>query len=111
MMDNNETIAAGLDTSDSPATSFVLPARPEALRLDTRKTALIVVDMQNASASAGGYLDIAGCDISAIKQIAIAADAARHVGIPVIFLQNGWDTEYDRSGRRGGRRTGINRMR
>jgi len=54
-MDDSETIAAGLDTSDSPATSIVLPARPEALRLDTRKTALIVVDMQNAYASAGAH--------------------------------------------------------
>jgi ureidoacrylate peracid hydrolase len=52
-MDDIGTTAAGLDTSDSPATSIVPPARPEALRLDTRKTALIVVDLQNAYASPG----------------------------------------------------------
>jgi ureidoacrylate peracid hydrolase len=102
MMADSQTTAAGLDTSDSPATSIVLPARPEALRLDIRRTALIVVDMQNAYATAGGYLDIAGFDISgaapAIRQIAIAADAARRAGILVIFLQNGWDTDYLEAG-------------
>ena len=101
-MDETETAAAGLDTSDSPATSIVLPARPEALRLDMRKTAMIVVDMQNAYASAGGYLDIAGFDISgaaaAIEKIALATEAARRAGIPVIFLQNGWDREYAEAG-------------
>ncbi len=101
-MDDIGTFAAGLDTSDSPATSIVLPARPEALRLDTRKTALIVVDMQNACASSGGYLDIAGFDISgaapAIEKIAVAAAAARRAGIPVIFLQNGWDKDYAEAG-------------
>jgi ureidoacrylate peracid hydrolase len=102
MMDDIETTAAGLDSIDSPSTSIILPARPEALRLDTRKTALIVVDMQNAYASAGGYLDIAGFDISgaapAIGQIAIAAEAARRAGMPVIFLQNGWDKDYAEAG-------------
>ena len=80
-----ETNAAGLDTSDLPSTSIVLPARPGALRLDTRKTALIIVDMQNAYASPGGYIDIAGFDISgapsAIEKIALAAEAARRAGI------------------------------
>jgi ureidoacrylate peracid hydrolase len=102
VMDDFARTAAGLDTSESPATSVVLPARPEALRLDTCKTALIVVDMQNAYASAGGYLDVAGFDISgaapAVEKIAMAAAAARRAGIPVIFLQNGWDKDYADAG-------------
>jgi ureidoacrylate peracid hydrolase len=101
-MDSFGTTAAGLDTSDSPGTSIVLPARPEAIRLDARKTALIVVDMQNAYASDGGYLDLAGFDISgaapAIEKIAMAAEVARRAGIPVIFLQNGWDKDYAEAG-------------
>ena len=39
-----------------------LPARPEPLALSASETALIVVDMQNAYASQGGYLDLAGFD-------------------------------------------------
>jgi ureidoacrylate peracid hydrolase len=91
--------AAGLEATEA---SVVLPARPEALRLDVAKTALIVVDMQNAYASPGGYLDIAGFDISgaaaAIERIATAVEAARRAGIPVVFLQNGWDKDYVEAG-------------
>lgn len=96
------TNAAGLDPTGAEATSVTVPARPEALRLDTKKTALVVVDMQNAYASPGGYLDIAGFDIAgaaaAIGKIAEAVTAARAAGIPVIFLQNGWDENYVEAG-------------
>ena len=37
--------------------SAVLPARPEAVRISANDTAVIVIDMQNAYASAGGYVD------------------------------------------------------
>jgi ureidoacrylate peracid hydrolase len=40
--------------------SVQLPASPEALNLELSSSALIVVDMQNAYASPGGYLDLAG---------------------------------------------------
>lgn len=36
-----------------------LTARPEAITFDPQQTALIVVDMQNAYATPGGYLDLA----------------------------------------------------
>ena len=42
----------------------LLPARPEPIMLRPQETALIIVDMQNAYASPGGYLDLAGFDIS-----------------------------------------------
>jgi ureidoacrylate peracid hydrolase len=82
--------------------TVTLAARPEAITIDTAATALIVVDMQNAYASAGGYLDLAGFDIAgaagAITQIGIAIDAARAAGIQVVFLQNGWDANYVEAG-------------
>ena len=37
-----------------------LPTRPESLELDFARAAIVVVDMQNAFASAGGLLDLAG---------------------------------------------------
>ncbi len=90
---------AGL-TATGPA--VVLPARPEPIRIEPARTALIVVDMQNAYASPGGYLDIAGFDVSgaaaAIERTAAAVQAARSAGIPVIFLQNGWDPAYAEAG-------------
>src|SRR5215218_8266390 len=79
-----------------------LPARPENLPIDPRETALIVVDMQNAYASPGGYLDLAGFDISgaeaAIARIADAIAIARDAGMPIVFFQNGWDPAYQEAG-------------
>jgi len=83
-------------------TSVALPARPEAICLSPQHTAVIVIDMQNAYASKGGYVDKAGFDIgpagAAIGKIATVLDAARGAGIPVIFLQNGWDAGYVEAG-------------
>jgi ureidoacrylate peracid hydrolase len=79
-----------------------LPARPEPLQLFASETALIVIDMQNAYASLGGYLDLAGFDVSStgpvIANIHKAVVAARAAGIQVIFFQNGWDPEYVEAG-------------
>ena len=94
------TIPAGYAITDSPA--ITLPARPEPLRLKPSETALIVVDMQNAYASPGGYIDIAGFDISgapaAIQRAKAALQTARAAGITVIYFQNGWDPEYREAG-------------
>ncbi len=88
---------------EAPARApFTLPARPEPIRLNPAETALVIVDMQNAYASPGGYLDIAGFDIggaeAAIGQIARTAEAARAAKIPVLYFQNGWDADYREAG-------------
>jgi ureidoacrylate peracid hydrolase len=84
------------------AGSVTLPTRPEPLPIDPTHTALIVVDMQNAYASAGGYLDVAGFDIrgaaAVIAQIGHAMAAARRAGVQVVLLQNGWDAAYVEAG-------------
>jgi ureidoacrylate peracid hydrolase len=80
----------------------VLPARPEPIALDPAATVLIVVDMQNAYASAGCYLDLAGFDVSGtapvIARIARAVAAARAAGIRILWFQNGWDPDYVEAG-------------
>ena len=79
-----------------------LSAKPEPLLFRPDQSALIVVDMQNAYASPGGYLDLAGFDISgaaaAIARIADAIAIAREAGMPVVFFQNGWDPDYQEAG-------------
>ena len=81
---------------------LTLPARPEPIAFDAAATALIVVDMQNAYATKGGYLDLAGFDVSetgpVIAQIARAVAAARAAGIRVVWFQNGWDPDYVEAG-------------
>ncbi|WP_411288167.1 pyrimidine utilization protein B [Phenylobacterium sp.] len=84
------------------AQTIVLPARPEPLTLAPAQTAVVVIDMQNAYASPGGYLDLAGFDISGaaavIGQIKGVLETARAAGVPVIFFQNGWDPAYVEAG-------------
>ena len=81
---------------------ITLPARPESLTFAPQQSALIVVDMQNAYASQGGYLDLAGFDVSAtrpvIDNINLAVAAARAAGMLIIWFQNGWDDQYVEAG-------------
>lgn len=82
--------------------SLTLKARPEAIEFTPAQSALIVVDMQNAYASQGGYLDLAGFDVSAtrpvIDKINVAVAAAREAGMTIIWFQNGWDSDYVEAG-------------
>jgi ureidoacrylate peracid hydrolase len=79
-----------------------LPARPEPIRVSADETAVIVIDMQNAYASPGGYLDLAGFDISGaagvIEQSAKVLATARAAGMIVVYFQNGWDPDYVEAG-------------
>jgi ureidoacrylate peracid hydrolase len=101
----NPSVATGYTAPDARTESITLPARPEPLRLKPSETAVIVVDMQNAYASVGGYIDIAGFDVSgappAIAKTRTVLDAARAAGVTVIFFQNGWDKEYQEAGTTG----------
>ena len=98
-------VPTGYSPPDARGESVTLPARPEPLRLKPSETAVIVVDIQNAYASVGGYLDIAGFDVSgappAIAKTRMALDAARAAGLTVIFFQNGWDKDYVEAGTAG----------
>lgn len=81
---------------------LALPARPEALLMNPAETAVVVVDMQNAYSTEGGYVDLAGFDISGAKStianIRLTLDAARAAGVTVIYFQNGWDPAYVEAG-------------
>src|SRR4029079_13377015 len=79
-----------------------LPARPEPIRVAVDETAIVVIDMQNAYASPGGYLDLAGFDIGGaagvIAQSAKVRETARAAGMTVVYFQNGWDKDYVEAG-------------
>ena len=84
------------------ADTIMLPARPEPIPVSAAQTALIVVDMQNAYVSPGGYLDLAGFDIAGaaavIEKTKAVLEIARAAGMLVIFFQNGWDADYVEAG-------------
>jgi ureidoacrylate peracid hydrolase len=86
--------AAGLRAAraqDATGRIVELAARPEPVTIDTAKTALLVVDMQNDFGTEGGMFDRAGIDISGIKRAvaptARALQAARGAGIKVVYLK------------------------
>ena len=57
------------DFTERAGTGCVLKAEPEAIQMASEHTALIVIDMQNAYTSIGGYLDLAGFDVSKTKPV------------------------------------------
>jgi ureidoacrylate peracid hydrolase len=81
---------------------IALPARPEAIEIDREQTAVLLVDMQNAFASPGGMLDLAGVDVGpaaqAVANARLLVDAARAAGIPVIYLAMGYAPDQSNAG-------------
>ena len=85
-----------------PSRSVTLNAKPEPIEIDLHRTAVIVVDMQNAFVSKGGMFDISGRDISAaegvIENNRKIVDAARKSGCRIVYLKMSYDSDYSNSG-------------
>lgn len=79
-----------------------LAAKPDPVDVDLEQSALVVVDMQNAFASKGGMLDLAGHDISkaaetvAVNKTLIAS--ARKAGVKIVYLQVGYKPDLSDAG-------------
>jgi ureidoacrylate peracid hydrolase len=81
---------------------MILQSRPEPVEVDLEKSAIVVVDMQNAFASKNGMLDIAGADLSGaqsvVNVISRVLTAARNARMPVVYLQMGYKADLSDSG-------------
>lgn len=80
-----------------------MSARPQAVEIDLARTAMIVVDMQNAYATKGGMLDLGtGIDESRIRPVIEAHQqllpAARAAGVKVVYLQFGYKPDLSDAG-------------
>jgi ureidoacrylate peracid hydrolase len=77
--------------------SHQINAVPEPVEIDPSRTALVVVDMQNAFGSKGGMFDKGGIDISgiqeAVRPTAAAVEAARRAGIKVVWIKMGFQAD------------------
>jgi ureidoacrylate peracid hydrolase len=77
-------------------------SRPEAIELDLKSAAVVIVDMQNAFTAKGGVFDLAGLDISHAAQvigvIRRLLEGVRETGIQVVYLQMGYDENLSDSG-------------
>jgi len=82
---------------------IVIRAEPEPIQIEPSKAAVIVVDMQNAFITPGGYFDLAGHDLSgAQKIIGPCKDIlrlARERGLKIIYLQMGCNPDLSDAGR------------
>ena len=79
-----------------------LEAEPEPIEIDLMKTAVIVVDMQNAFMSKGGYFDLIGIDTTATQKIVQPCkkiiQRARDKGAKIIYLQMGYSPDLSEAG-------------
>jgi ureidoacrylate peracid hydrolase len=74
---------------------ITLPSQPGPLKIDTSRTALIVVDMQNAFCSRGGVFDVMGkldeeCVQPVIKTDKKVIEAFRKRGLKIVYLRMGY---------------------
>jgi ureidoacrylate peracid hydrolase len=81
---------------------ILIQTEPEPIQIDLLKTAVIVVDMQNAFVSKGGYFDLAGYDLSAVRKIIGPCKRiigiARQKGSKIVYLQMGFSPDLSDMG-------------
>lgn len=84
-------------------TMVTLNARPQEIEIDIQRSAIVVVDMQNAYAKKGGMLDLGtGIDEARIGPVISAnkrlLSAARAAGVKVVYLQFGYKPDLSDAG-------------
>jgi len=82
--------------------TVTVEAKPAPISIDTAKTAVLVVDMQNDFGAIGGMCERAGIDISVIQRAvgptARVLDEARKAGLPVVYLKMGFRADLSDAG-------------
>lgn len=81
----------------------VIPAKPEPIKLDINRTAVIVVDMQNTFCKKGGIFDYLGAlDETKVKHVIDrdkkVIEACRRKGIKVVYLRMGYRPDLSNAG-------------
>lgn len=79
-----------------------LATRPQPIDVDLQRTALLMVDMQNAFASQGGMFELSGMDISGARAVVARLQAllplARRAGVQVVHVRMAYDAALANSG-------------
>jgi ureidoacrylate peracid hydrolase len=83
-------------------TGIRIEADPQPVNIEPSRTAVLVVDMQNAFVRKSGYFDTIGFDLSATEAIIepckAIITAAREKGMKIIYLQMGFSSDLSDSG-------------
>jgi ureidoacrylate peracid hydrolase len=82
---------------------LAVPAEPEPVKIDTARTAIVVVDMQNAFCSKGGMFDVLwGLDVVKVGRVVKAnkkvIEAARSAGIKTVYLRMAYRPDLANAG-------------
>src|SRR5690348_2854882 len=71
-----------------------IQAKPQPVAIDLTRTAVLVIDMQNAFGAPGGMFAKAGVPISGIQAAVAptraAVEAARRAGLKIVYLKMGF---------------------
>jgi len=98
-------------SNDTKSRVVKVDAKPQPITIETAKTAVIVVDMENDFVSKGGMMDHAGLDISmnqrAVGPTAKVLASARQAEIKIIYLKMGFKPDLSDLGSSDS----VNRMR
>lgn len=98
-IENNDNSKFPIIANSSNDTNMIyknihIMAKPDSIAIDTARTAVIVVDMENDFGSIGGMFQRAGIDISMIQKVITPTskvlEAARKAGITIIYLKMGY---------------------
>ncbi len=94
-------MSPGKSVSSLPK-NILLKAEPSPLEIDPRRTALVIVDMQNSFARKGGLFDMAGSDLSEVPAVAAAinrvAVALRRAGGKVVYVVHVYSADLHEAG-------------
>lgn len=79
-----------------------IQAEPEPIKIDLLKTVVVVVDMQNAFVSKGGYFDLLGFDLSGVQKIIEPCKKIigimREKGSKIVYLEMGYSPDLSDAG-------------
>jgi len=79
-----------------------ISAKPEPVLVELTKSAVIVIDMQNAFVSSGGMFDIIGFDVSKIthiiKPLKDVLDVSRKLGLKIIYVRHTYLPDLSNAG-------------
>ncbi len=88
--------------TDRQSRMITVKANPQPIPVDLTRTAVVVVDMQNAFVHKGGYFDLVGLDITPIQRIIEPCrkiiNAAHTTGMRIIYLQMGCSPDLSDKG-------------
>jgi len=80
----------------------ILQAIPAPVEIESERTTVVIVDVQNAALSAGGIFDLIGTDISrartAIEPMRRVIAGVRARGRPVIYIQHQYSPDFSELG-------------